>query len=500
MKLLRGWLTKLLQWSSRNTSSDRREWIEAMLAECAALRSDREAVKWTLGCVVASLQMLVRRSTFRQRPRGAAEGSRAMFRYYATAVLVVLAVLFVFTSVVREGLEMSAQSWRRIGFASDQHDRETVLKNPKSSSDPSALAYIALTSDSPAEAERYGADSVRRDANQTWVYALLAARFPDAGQAQSWTQELVQWDATNSYVHLIAAHVMCAGKMNREDCEIPAWNERMKQAFAAERYDDYLLSRLKLQQHIIKQYGAADPSTALRILMQYPLLLGDWIRYGRKLAQGTDRADLWSAVSAAQKLWAGSETDLERFAALEIMKRATPKLQHQLAEEGSIREASLIASALSGMQQTQSELLKRDELGRLHSAPVVHVMSLITASSAVALLAIFSIAIFRRAQGRETSWWKSSAGTTLAVLLTASAGVYVGYRPYHELYSRFAGGAAVSPWQLQELFSMYSVPWMYVRVSPEYVLRVWGWYGVIGVCLVTLLAIGMRHVPKTKHV
>ena len=48
--------TALLTLSSRVLPEERREWVRSMRGELDAMKSDREALSWAFGCVVASVQ------------------------------------------------------------------------------------------------------------------------------------------------------------------------------------------------------------------------------------------------------------------------------------------------------------------------------------------------------------------------------------------------------------------------------------------------------------
>jgi len=132
----------------------------------------------------------------------------------------------------------------------------------------------------------------------------------------------------------------------------------------------------------------------------------------------------------------------------------------------------------------------------LGTAPVVQLMTVLLAAGALALVIVGILALVVRAKHRHSTWLRPVAVVGLAISSTAIIGLYLGYLPYYELFRRFALGHAVTPQQLIDLGSIYFVPGMVSHFVPEYVLRVWTWYGVVGLGLVLLIAIAVRNRPK----
>lgn len=418
-----------------------------------------------------------------------------MFRYSIASLVLIIALLFLVSPVLRKGATATWTSWRATSASISQSDASTLQKNDRAKSDPQVLAYLALITKDKVDAARFASAAVDNDTDLTWIYAPLILQQRIAAE-KSWAERLVDWDPSNAYALAVSGSFDCNQQLSAgAEFADPECAAAMKKVFAAVRYDDYLPRRIRLQQDILQRYGVGSPESTALMLAQYPLVVEDWMRYGKELASSSSEQDWWSAFLFAQKVSAAATTDLERYAAADVMAHAARRLVPALNAEGNSREALLVANASAAAGQ-QISTVHRGTFEMLGTAPVVQLMTVLLAAGALALVIVGILALVVRAKQRPSTWLRPVAVVGLAISSTAVIGLYLGYLPYYELFRRFALGHAVTPQQLIDLGSIYFVPGMVSHFVPEYVLRVWTWYGVVGLGLVLLIAIAVRNRPK----
>ncbi len=497
MRLARAAGRRLLRALSHVTHNSDRPWAEAMIAEFEAIEGDQAALMWSLGSSLTLIRSFTSALLRGEVPLAHEMFGRSnpMFRIYVAICASFLSVLLLVTPVVRQGIGVTWDVLVSNPTDAAAHDFARIKADPRAKRDPDALAYLAINDANLVEADNFAAEASRLNPGMGWIYADLAQLHGTSPMAQRWAERAQQGDPTNGFVYLIEA-ASVPGVLPRLTMQNnPEWQSDMKAASTAEHYDNYLVRRLELQGRMVRRYGVGSLVSNASVVYQFPIsAIVEARHYSEQLLASGSEADLWAVLLFNQRLLANANTDIEEAIAIPEIRKAAAKLEPILRGQGRIQEADLLKLQAAEIERRITAMSWQFYgVQTLFGGAAVHAMSAVVLGSGVVLAVSLVGTIAWSLRRKSESAWKLLAAISLSSLVTASAGVYVSFRPYQNIYEKFTGGTFQTR-QIADIASLFEVHSIGFFVRPE-VFRLWVWYGVVGMCLVGLLAIAFRQRP-----
>lgn len=501
MRFLRRVGRQLLAAATRITPESQRPWAEAMLDEFEAIESDAEALQWGIGSAFTLLCVSVSAAVRAELERGV-----TMSRVLVVLTILLLAVLWLATPVVRQGVSLVYEVWRTDWYAKNwkgitQRDVERVCSDPRWQNDPEALAYLALNESDPANADHLITQAVEREPKLGWAYLLLAEAHPQQPQTMTWIGKFRQYDGgRNALSSLVAAREIRRKSQKSQVTGISsAWETEMSHAFASPEYNDYLHERMNLQRAVMKRYEAGNPLSLLAVIYlgpYYPYV--DIQQYADKLIlEGTRTNDLpkyREVIAFAQRLYVGANTDMEQNVAKDLLRRSMGILAPKLEAQGRVDEAAQMAFQVSAINKdTRSAIENRDEY-LLRTANVIHLATLFALISMTGILGTAAVWLIARFRNRAVRLPGFIAGCAM-VLTSSLTIVYVSYRPYEQIYHNFMDGQFVSPKLIASFGSIVDVPFLFFHDTWSFSADALLWQIVFVVCVLALIGIAASHLP-----
>jgi hypothetical protein len=395
---------------------------------------------------------------------------------WVTALLLLASLTVVMIPDVREAMRASLAAWsHRWGVMPDSR---TLARLRKASSDPQAMALMALLSEDSVERVRMADEAVRLDPSLTWIYSQVRTT---AGQnccryelPAEWIEKLKKWDPDNAVPRLLAAQQRFIrfedewaqrgyrGEYDREAKHYLAndakWMAVMQFAFQAPKYESYDSKRFELYRTVAERYDFRDLGMVHEILSrQFPAWTHNaWI-YGELLLDrgeaaersGNDRQaiELYSQpAQSGERMAEQSHTDFERSAWIGIERSSLRRLAALLAKSGRAEEATLASYKLAAFETSLLPSVRVKFWERSENGWEGFMIRFLTAGIfllGAAALAGFSVLWARGCEALE-SRGLGLALASLAVdycpvlLLMAGCGLFVAYRPVVLMYEQYA--------------------------------------------------------------
>jgi len=393
---------------------------------------------------------------------------------FVTALLLLASLAILMVPDAREAMRASFEAWTRSRWEMRAATLAQVRQATERNRDAQAMALIALVSQDRAERIRMAEEAVRLDPSLTWIYAEVWTQDNRTSCCHSflplaWIEALEKWDPENAVPRLIAAdqaltqfdadwtkngyrgwYENSAEKYLKGNAQ---WLAAMDFAFQAPKYESYYRNRWELYRDVSRRYGFRDTGMAHEVLLLLPLnRIEDAEVYSSILLERGEEAEKAGRKQEAEKLYsrplrvselmgAQSHADYERNAWARIALGAMTRLEPLLAKSGRNAEA---ASLRSRIEATQAGFLppspEREwawsETGwegltiRFLTAAVLLLFALSVAS-------LWAINIGRRAESRGRAFWSIGVDLCPILLLVASAGLYVAYRPVGLVYEQY---------------------------------------------------------------
>ena len=428
------------------------------------------------------------------RPAGVPEGSalEALSRNasriprtprFVTAILLLASFAMLFVPDVREAIHSTFRAWSGNYDRITADDRALVARlraEAEKRQDAQAMALVALLANDRVERMHMADRAVSLDPSLTWIYAYvrttegLGACCNNPLPAE-WLDKLQKWDPDNAVPRVLIAHQSFlrfdeawqkSGERGAYEAEAvkylqqdKGWVAAMEFAFQAPKYDSYGSREFDLYRAVAQRYNIRDLEAARALLWSdyvFRLGISDVTYYADLLAERGEAAQQAGNSSEAEALYRRPVEFSERMAVQthapderifweSIEGDSLRKLQALLVKSGKTDEAALAGIKVDALQTNRRAWgpvrpWSWDENGwdgfmiRSFTGTILF----LGCASLVSLGVLF----WRRRLAVEYR----GIGTTLAsvavdfcpmLLLFASAGLYVAYRPVALMYEQY---------------------------------------------------------------
>ena len=545
----------ILRAGIRLAPGDAREWGNAMLGELHSIKGSWAALAWALGgagvlAIQALVALLLPAHNRRAAPVGNPLAREA--KMHKASLLVggaCLAAVFLFflAPVFRQAFRVSLAQWHDV-FHVDQSqwyrqpELESFARRVEKDRDPEGMAFAAVRLHDGAVSVRLADEAVRLDPRLIWIRGIVGSRFSGAPTVPKWANELKQWDPGNALPYLILAQradmERGAGSFLHPPKPSSAWTEAMGSAFKATRIDEYTDRLRATDRAVARRYGLSDPSLVVEGAYEYNIpsyAVADSFRYAKlTMASGDKLEAIGNAKGAVEKYLqvAHFVHVLDAFNDYPLfVDRIMPGLYTRLAavyrKEGNAPQtayfAGLTVTAANDLEQHHRQWL--DEIKSQRSIfGVTPWNALIVELSDAAMLAcaflvlIILIVVLVRNRALMPHELRMGPVTTgvgflgAVGLLVSSVTLYAAYRPYAAIYTRFLQTGDTS--QLKILRNFLEItrrpigtqiyrftpglhePALFEPYISVHAFTFYFWLAVTLLSLVSLVAIGGRHVLK----
>jgi hypothetical protein len=553
----------LLRAGIRLAPGEAREWGNAMLSELQHIEGNWAAVAWALGGAgVLAKQVLVALLVPARNRHAAPVGNplaREAKMHKASLITggacLAAVLLFFVAPTFRQAFRVSLAQWHSVMHVgqiqrSEQPELESLARRVEKNKDAEGMAFVAARLNDSDESVRLANEAVRLDPRLTWILGVVGARHADAPEVPAWVQKLKQWDPENALPYLILAQrddmesVAMPGGWNAlyPPKRSAAWMGAMAGAFNSDRIDDYRDRLRTVDRTVARRYGLNNPALVVEertFMFRLPTYATwDSVRYatltiesGEELEAGGDLKGAIEKYLQVAHFVRASRTHASYPVFLDTLM---PALYGRLAaiyrKTGDATQseyfADLTATAKYELErdrlQWHSEMENRHNIFGVTSwnALVVEASDVVMLASFCLLLIALIVVLARsralkpsdRRIGRATM----GLGLSGAVgLLVSSVTLYVAYRPYAAIYTRFLQTGDTS--QLKTLrdfigFTRSPIGTQFYRPGP---LDYWDvvvtpyisapdftfyfWLAVTALGVTTLATIGGRHLLKRHH-
>jgi hypothetical protein len=449
------------------------EWGDAMLAELDVVEGSWEGLRWSVGAagvlmkdMVLDLLTVRRRETGSPLPPWFVKGGRmrkVTIGVCAFSILIFLGLMLAPT--FRQALGVSAWGWRAIF---DQPvispaGMERLAEQARRDRDPESMAFVAMHLP-PGEESRHLADeAVKLNPNLTWVYLVLAQRMEPGPASDDLVARVQKWDPGNAVPHLAAADAL-RGLPKQVDlvldpkADLPEpWLQKMATAFAATKYDTYVARRLDLERSVMVRRKLDDPMLVVDALpsvsMPNILLLRGYAGHvlatsqHEEAAGDTDRAwqSCWTIAKFGHLISLQAHSNFERLVGASLQLDAFERLRVLTEKKHNPEAGALIAAQSEELRLLQRSITaggNSNWMPAYRNASVSQAASLGALVSLGLLLAAGLIWLLRRlrpaaAAPRPSRILALGAVAGAAGLAASSLTIYLSYKPFADVFSRF---------------------------------------------------------------
>jgi len=513
------------------------DWGQGMLSELNHVQGNWTALIWAVGgaSVLAKHALLSviipgshRRTLSSASEVFSQEGPMRKTTLAAIGACIAGSLFFFLAPVYRQAFHVSLAQWHNVIHVKSMLDAQgpdpdpelaTLARKAAKNHDAEGLAFVAARTTNKSEVARLAEEAVHLDVKLTWIYAVVAVRYPSLPEINQWVPLLQRSDPQNALPNFIVAEIIDIDQVVRE--KIPhrveeqpaAWQNAMAAAFQPPKFDNYLARLIDLDRRVLLRYHVDDPFQTISGDCWYGLpsyAIADSASYahsllesGRTLEAGGDRQGAFekylTVARFSQMLGPAGAVFLGR-----ELQEACNRLAALSQEGGNKVEAAFYASLAD-----QTDRAEREELfslrKRVKGSDVSHWNSFVVKASGLAilftggLLLTCALAIIVRGKSLRLSALRPSR-LTLGVglcgaigALLSSAVLYVTYRPYAEILQRFIrNGDETSLTEVASFLHSTQLP-----LGAQGFLDVWQfafyfWSGVVLLCTFVLLVAVLR--------
>jgi hypothetical protein len=455
----------------------------------------------------------------------------------AIGACTVASLLFFLAPIFRQAFHVSLAQWHNVIHVKSVFDAhgpdpdpelETLARKAEKNHDAEGLAFVAVRTTNQSESARLAEKAVHLDPKLTWIYAVVAVRYPSPPETDQWVPMLQQSDPQNALPHFIVAEKIdidqvVRGKIPHRMEEQPAaWQNAMAAAFQSPKLDNYLAKLIELDRRVLLRYQVDDPFQTLGDDRWYGLpsyaaadssfYAHSLLESGRTLEARGDRKGAFekylTVVRFGQMLGPAGGFFLRR-----ELKEACKRLGALSEEEGNKVEAAFYASLADQTDRAQDEELLSLRK-RVKGGDVSHWNSFLVKASGLVilfsggLLLTCALAVIVRGKSFRRSALRPNRLTLVVGLcgaigaLLSSAVLYLSYRPYAEILQRFIrNGDETSLTELSSFLDATRLPLGaqgFLDVS-EFVF--YFWFGVLLLCIPALMVavlLRFQHRPRAN--
>jgi hypothetical protein len=460
-------------------------------------------------------------------------------------------VLFFLAPVFRQGFRVSLAQWHSVihvdpNWVYQQPELESFARRVEKNQDAEGMAFVAVRLHDGAESVRLAEEAVRLDPKLVWILGIVGGRFSTAPGVAGWARRLEQWDRGNALPYLILAqrenleHI-ADGSFFHQPQPSAAWMDAMAGAFSSDRVDDYTERLQKLDRTVVQRYPFSNPyflveSGARSRLPSYAVV--NSFRYAKLTIASGDaleaHGDTKGAIEKYLMVIHFHHAINSRASYPSFFDSMIPNLYTRLAavykKMDNAPQSAYFASlaATTGHEMEQHHLQWRSEMESQGSifgvtpwnALVVEISDAAMLASFCLLLIALIVVLARSRTLRPSKLRIGPVATALGFLgsvglLVSSVTLYVTYRPYAAIYTRFLQTGDTSQLKIlgefldatrtpigTQINRFRPTPHGLAFVAP-YVSAVdftfYFWLAVTVLGVATLVAIGGWHLLKRAH-
>lgn len=549
----------VLRIGIRLAPAEAREWGNAMLGELHHIEGSWMAVAWAMGGagVLAKqslIALLLPSRGGQAAPVGnplSGEGKMHKASLIVGGACLAAVLLFFLAPVFRQGFRVSLAQWQSVIHVGQnqwarQPELESFARRAEKHHDAEGMAFAAVRLYDGDECVRLAQDAVRLDPKLVWVLGIVGGRFSIDPDVAGWARRLEQWDPGNALPYLILAqrenleHVAYRSYFHQPQPSA-TWLDAMASAFRSNRLDDYTEQLQKLDRTVARGYNFSDPyylaESSIRPTLPW-LADANSFRYANlAIASGESleaRGDLKGAI--------GKYLQVAHFVRmfelhnpyLPIIGTLMPDLYRRLAtvykKMGNTPQSAYFAglAVAADHELEQHRLRWSSEIENQRSifgvtpwnALVVEISDAAMLASFCLLLIALIVVLTRsrtlRPSGLRMGPMATAVGFLGSVgLLVSSVTLYVAYRPYAAIYTRFLQTGDTSQLKiLRDFLELTSSPMgtQIYRSRPtphgpafigpyitEHTFTFYFWLAVTVLGVATLAVMGGRHFVKRHH-
>lgn len=546
----------MLRAGIRLAPPDAREWGAAMLGELHHIGGNWATVGWALGgaSVLAKQTLIALVMPWRSRPTAPTgnpllkEAKMHKASLIAGGACLAAAILFFLAPAFRQAFRVSLAQWNDV-FHVDQSqwyqqpELESFARRVEKNRDAEGMAFVAARLNNGNESMRLADEAVRLDPKLIWIWGVVGARHAGAAGVPEWVHKLEQWDPGNAMPYLILAQradiERGAGSFLHPSIPGTAWMEAMAAAFNSNRIDDYTDRQRALVRTVARRYNINDPYFVVGGEDEYTLpnyTAWDSERYAKlTVASGgalEARGDLKGAIEkyleVAHFVYLFDPYTHSTFTWLvgpdvpDLYRRLTDAYKKIGIEAQSAYFSNLATKVEQRRLQLRSEIENRFSVFGVTpwNALVVEVSDSGMLASFCLLLIALIVILAQRGTLNPRKLQMGAVPTALGFigsvgLLVSSVTLYVTYRPYAAIYTRFLQTGDTS--QLKTLsdfleFTRSPIGTQIYRPAPghhgvfilspyvsTHAFTFYFWLVVTMAGLAGLAAIGARHLLKRSR-
>jgi len=240
---------------------------------------------------------------------------------FMSLLFFVWAIAFFFVPDFRQSFQaplasVAGQPWLIFQHRLPEKMLEQTAKLAEQGRDARTLAFVALRYPIRAERARLADEAIALDPQYTWIYYSMIDRYQQKANPASdqWIAKLRAWDPDNAIPYLAAAEEISYKKGDKwpppflfEALENETeWRQAMERAFAAPRYDSYMMRRFNLERSWLVEHRLARADILLGSAVTYPMPNLMNIRtYGQLLVKrlGKDAEEAKKLPEALNDYW-----------------------------------------------------------------------------------------------------------------------------------------------------------------------------------------------------
>jgi hypothetical protein len=470
----------VLRVGIRLAPAEARIWGNAMLGELQHIEGKWAAVAWALGGtgVLAKqslIALLLPSRGGQAAPVGnplSGEGKMHRASLIMGGACLAAVMLFFLAPVFRQGFRVSLAQWQSVIHVGQsqrarQPELESFARRVEKNHDAEGMAFVAVRLHNGAECVRLAEEAVRLDPNLIWVLGIVGGRFSTDPGVAGWARRLEQWDPGNALPYLILAQradIERGGGSFMHPREPSAeWTEAMAGAFNSNRIDDYTERLQALDRTVVQRYNFSDPflvvergigpslpSYAVAVSFRYAKLA---IASGDALeAHGDTKRAIEKYLMVVRFIHAFNSRASYPFFFDRLMPVPYWRLAALYTKMGDApQSAYFTALAVTASHEWEQHGLQwhseMENQGRISGVTPWNAM--VVEASDVAMLASFSlllivliVALSRSRTLKPFGLRMGPVATALGFLgslglLISSVTLYVAYRPYAAIYTRF---------------------------------------------------------------
>jgi hypothetical protein len=553
----------VLRAGVRLAPSDAREWGNAMLGELQHIEGNWAAVSWALGgagvlAKQALVALLLPARNRQAAPIGnplAREGKMHKASLVTGGACLAAVLVFFLAPAFRQAFRVSLAQWQSVIHVSQspwsrQPELESLARRVEKNQDAEGMAFVAARLNNSDESVHLANEAVRLDPKLIWIWGVAGARHSGAPEVPAWVQKLKRWDPGNALPYLILAQrgdmesVAMPGGWNAlyPPKRSAVWMGAMAGAFNSDRIDDYGDRLRTVDRTVARRYGLSDPAMVVEkrtFMYRLPTYAtGDSVRYARLAIESGEelgaRGDLKGAIEKYLQVahFVGAFRPHTSYPV--FLDTLMPPLYGRLAAIFRKKGDATQSAYFAGLTATAKYESERDRLqwhsemeNRYNIFGVASWNALVVELSDVAMLASFCMLLIAfmvvLVQNRTLNRHKLRIGSLATALgflgsvglLVSSITLYVAYRPYAAIYTRFLQTGDTS--QLKDLrdfigFTRSPIGTQFYRLGP---LDYWGvvftpyisapdftfyfWLAVTVLGVASLAVIVGRHILNRSH-